>query len=267
MGPVEWDNNNNTRWSLGGMTALVTGGTRGIGLPIVEELLGLEARVYTCSRNVEELDRCLLGWKDLGFEVSGSVCDVSNGAQREAIMETVSSLAHPLLKASGKGSVVSRSSVSGFLSHLSPCPAREQLKELSISLQEIWLVLSNKEYLEAVYARTPLRRLGYPTEVSSVVAFLCLPASSYITGQVRYCGGIGRTGAALYICARNKAQLNEWLHEWEKKGFRVSGSVCGLVSEADRTELANKINNVGTNVWKPTLELTAGDFSSHENKS
>lgn len=45
-------------------------------------------------------------------------------------------------------------------------------------------VLSNEEYLEEVYSRTPLRRLGDPTEVSPLVAFLCLPASSYITGQI-----------------------------------------------------------------------------------
>lgn len=45
-------------------------------------------------------------------------------------------------------------------------------------------VLSDQEYLEEVYSRTPLRRLGDPTEVSSLVAFLCLPASSYITGQI-----------------------------------------------------------------------------------
>lgn len=45
-------------------------------------------------------------------------------------------------------------------------------------------VLSDKEYLKKVYDRTPLGRLGDPSEVSSLVAFLCLPASSYITGQI-----------------------------------------------------------------------------------
>ena len=34
---------------------------------IVEELLGLGARVHTCSRNAEELDGCLMDWKNLGF--------------------------------------------------------------------------------------------------------------------------------------------------------------------------------------------------------
>lgn len=45
-------------------------------------------------------------------------------------------------------------------------------------------VLSNEDYLEEVYSVTPLGRLGEPREVSSAVAFLCLPASSYITGQI-----------------------------------------------------------------------------------
>ena len=45
-------------------------------------------------------------------------------------------------------------------------------------------VLKNKEYLEEVISRTPLKRLGDLEEVSSLVAFLCMPASSYTTGQI-----------------------------------------------------------------------------------
>ncbi|WVZ03472.1 hypothetical protein V8G54_024278 [Vigna mungo] len=149
------------RWTLQGMTALVTGGTRGIGRAIVEELTGFGARVHTCARNEHELTECLKKWNDSSFEVTGSVCDVSVPKQREALMESVSSLFHgklnilinnvgtnirkpvtdftsaefstlidtnlgsvfhicqlayPLLKASGIGSVVFVSSVSGFVS-------------------------------------------------------------------------------------------------------------------------------------------------------
>ncbi|GAB4860096.1 hypothetical protein Ancab_011574, partial [Ancistrocladus abbreviatus] len=46
-------------------------------------------------------------------------------------------------------------------------------------------VLNGKEEgLDAINSRTPLGRPGEPKEVSSVVAFLCLPASSYINGEI-----------------------------------------------------------------------------------
>lgn len=40
-----------------------------------------------------------------------------------------------------------------------------------------------RKHVENVTSRTPLGRLGESEEVSSMVAFLCLPAASYITGQ------------------------------------------------------------------------------------
>ncbi len=45
-------------------------------------------------------------------------------------------------------------------------------------------VLRNKDYLDEVLSRTPMGRVGEVNEVSSIVAFLCMPAASYITGQI-----------------------------------------------------------------------------------
>ncbi|KAL5747923.1 hypothetical protein ACOSP7_024945 [Xanthoceras sorbifolium] len=80
------------RWSLEGMTALVTGGTKGLGHAIVEELAELGATVHACSRNEAELNKCIHEWKVKGFKVSGSVCDVSSRAEREKLMNQASSL-------------------------------------------------------------------------------------------------------------------------------------------------------------------------------
>ncbi|KAK7387413.1 hypothetical protein VNO78_28202 [Psophocarpus tetragonolobus] len=242
-----------SRWSLNGMTALVTGGTRGIGHAIVEDLCGFGATVHTCSRNQAELDKCLAEWRSKGFLVSGSVCDISSQPQRENLIQEVTSifngklniyvnnvgvnyrkptieygaeeysqimtvnldsayhlcqLAYPLLKSSGMGSIVLISSIAGVVSLgtgsvYAACKAA--INQLTKYLACEWAkdnirsncvvpattntplvehLLRNKKYVEEMLCRTPLGRIAEPQEVSSLVVYLCLPAASYITGQV-----------------------------------------------------------------------------------
>ncbi|KAG1666969.1 hypothetical protein FOA52_004252 [Chlamydomonas sp. UWO 241] len=62
----------------------------GIGAAAVEEMAALGARVFTCSRNAEELEAALGGWKAKGYDVQGCVADVSDAGQRAALVEAVS---------------------------------------------------------------------------------------------------------------------------------------------------------------------------------
>ena len=54
------------RWRLDGARAVVTGGTRGIGLAVVLELLELGASVVTAGRDLEDLDPRLTPARDAG---------------------------------------------------------------------------------------------------------------------------------------------------------------------------------------------------------
>lgn len=244
------------RWSLNGMTALVTGGTRGIGHAVVEELAGFGAVVHTCSRNQAELDACLKNWENKGFKVTGSLCDVSVREQRVKLMETVSfifqgklnilvnnagictikqtvdftaedisailgtnfessyhfcQLAHPLLKASGHGSIVFISSVGGVIAvpmvsiYAASKGAMNQVTKnlacewardnIRVNAVAPWIIKTSmvdaltqdpvtKHKVGFSISRHPMGRVGEPNEVSSLVAFLCFSAASYINGQV-----------------------------------------------------------------------------------
>ncbi|GJN05048.1 hypothetical protein PR202_ga22646 [Eleusine coracana subsp. coracana] len=247
------------RWSLAGATALVTGGSKGIGHAIVEELAGFGARVHTCARNAAELEACRRKWEEKGFVVTVSVCDVSVLADREELMNTVkdtfggkldilvnnagqsmfkladdctgedfsrimatnlescfhlTQLAHPLL--AGGGSVVNISSIAGFIG----LPAlsvysmtKGAMNQLTRSLATEWArdgirvncvapggvktdISADKaidpELVKKEMARLPMGRIGEPEEIASMVAFLCMPAASYMTGQV-ICVDGGRT--------------------------------------------------------------------------
>lgn len=56
-------------------------------------------------------------------------------------------------------------------------------------------VQADPSQLDAVKAATPLGRLGDPKDTAAAVAFLCMPAAAYITGQtLAVDGGLAAQG-------------------------------------------------------------------------
>jgi gluconate 5-dehydrogenase len=69
-------------FDLSGRAALVTGGSRGLGLQIAEALGEMGARVALTARKKSELDEAVAHLSKLGVEAYAWVCDI---ARREAI--------------------------------------------------------------------------------------------------------------------------------------------------------------------------------------
>ena len=242
---------NQSKWRLDGKRALITGGTKGIGLAIANEILQLGGEVCIVARNQELINQQMADWESQGFKAFGFATDVStkNGRielfeeikkkwknfdilinnvgtnirkkaieftleEYEFIMATnmtsnfeMSRLSYPFLKDTGNAAIVSVLSVAGF-THLRTGPpygmSKAALHQLTKNLTIEWAkdgirvnavvpwytktplvesLLQNEVYLKDILDHTPIGRIAEAEEVSALVAFLCMPAASYITGQ------------------------------------------------------------------------------------
>jgi len=114
---------------------------------------------------------------------------------------------HPQLRAAGGASVIHVGSVAGHVAlptGIAYGAAKAGLAQAARTLALEWArdgirvntvapwytrtplvepVLSRPESLAAILGRTPLGRIAEPREVATAVAFLAMPAASYITGQ------------------------------------------------------------------------------------
>jgi len=161
----------------------------------------------------------------VGANVTKPTLDYTADEVRELVETNVlsvfemSRLAHPHLAEHGNAAIVNIASVSGLIHVRSGSPygmTKAAIVQLTRNLACEWAEdgirvnavapwyirtqrtegsLADPDYLDEVLERTPMGRIGEPEEVAGAVAFLCLPASSYVTGEcIAVDGGFLRYG-------------------------------------------------------------------------
>uniref|UniRef100_A0A7S2TIF0 Tropinone reductase n=1 Tax=Lotharella oceanica TaxID=641309 RepID=A0A7S2TIF0_9EUKA len=75
------------RWRLDGRSAIVTGGSKGIGKAVVEEFCKLGARVVTCGRNLSALEDLKAQMQEVGHKIVVHEADVSTFDGRRDFMK------------------------------------------------------------------------------------------------------------------------------------------------------------------------------------
>ena len=162
---------------------------------------------------------------NVGTNVRKPTLDYSEGEYRRIIETNLISafemcrLAHPQLVQHANAGIVNVGSVSGSISVRTGSPygmSKAALHQLTRNLATEWAedgirvnavapwyirtqrsepALADPDYLEEVLERTPMNRIGEPEEVAAAIAFLCLPAASYISGEcIAVDGGFLRYG-------------------------------------------------------------------------
>lgn len=238
-------------WNLKGQTAVVSGGSKGIGKAAVIELLELGAKVLFTARNAETIDRLQDELLAKGYEVKGIIADVVKPEDRKKIIEWVESnwqslnilvnnaginirkkavdyseeefrkvmeinlnapfllskALHGQLKKSGNGKIINVSSAAatqdvgtGTPYAMSKAGLLQQTRSLAVEWAQDnirvnavspWFthtpltdgLLKQETRIRPILNATPLHRVAQPEEMASIIAFLAMDKSSYITGQ------------------------------------------------------------------------------------
>jgi NAD(P)-dependent dehydrogenase (short-subunit alcohol dehydrogenase family) len=189
-------------FDLTGKTAIVTGGSRGIGREMAEGLAEAGAELMLCARRAEWLDETLEELRAKNFRVEGKICDVSKAEDVQAVVgETI--------KTFGKIDILINNAGISWGAMPEDMPLRQWQKVIDVNLTGCFL------FAQAAGREMLKRNSGSIINIASISGLTSSANGPFYAGYVASKAGlIGLT--------------RELAASWGRKGIRVNAIAPGF---------------------------------------
>lgn len=189
-------------FDLNGKTAVVTGGSRGIGKEMAEGLAEAGASLMLCARRAEWLDETVEEFRSRGFNVEGMLCDVAKPDDVDAVINAT------IEKLGGVDVLVNNAGVSwGAMPEDMPLEKWRQVLDVNLTGCFLFAQAAGREMLK--------RRRGSIINIASISGITSSANGPFYAGYVASKAGlIGLT--------------RELAASWGRKGIRVNAIAPGF---------------------------------------
>lgn len=189
-------------FDLTGKTAIVTGGSRGIGVEMAEALAEAGANLMLCARREEWLSETVAEFRANNYNVAGKVCDVSKAEDVQAVVDET-------VKKFGKIDILINNAGISWGAMPEDMPLAQWQKVLDVNLTGCFLMAqaAGKEMLK--------QKSGAIINIASIAGLTSSANGPFYAGYVASKAGlIGLT--------------RELAASWGRKGIRVNAVAPGF---------------------------------------
>jgi gluconate 5-dehydrogenase len=204
----------NKLFDLTGRTAIVTGGSRGLGKEMAEGLAEAGASLVLCARRAEWLDETVAEFEERGFEVDSILCDTS-------VEEDVQAVVDHTVRRFGKIDILINNAGISWGAMPEEMPLEKWQKVLDVNLTGCFL------FAKAAGHEMLQRESGSIINITSISGLTSSANGPFYAGYVASKAGlIGLT--------------RELAASWGRKGIRVNAIAPGFF----RSRLADPVIDI-----------------------
>ena len=201
-------------FDLTGKTAIVTGGSRGIGKEMAEALAEAGASLMLCARREEWLNETVEEFRGKGFVAEGKVCDVANAEDVQAVVDET-------VKKFGKVNILINNAGISWGAMPEDMPLDQWQKVIDVNLTGCFL------FAQAVGREMLKRSQGSIINIASIAGLTSSANGPFYAGYVASKAG---------LIGLNR----ELAASWGRKGIRVNAIAPGFF----HSRLADKVIDI-----------------------